>query len=118
MFARAHRAREAGQAAAEVVAVVPSLVLLVLALAQLALAGHAAWSAANAARAGARAAHVGGDAESVALGSLPRHLREHAEVEGAGPIRVRVETPGLIPGVPRIPFSASAALEPDAGGDG
>jgi hypothetical protein len=109
---------QSGQAAAELVAVVPVLVLVVLALAQLALAGHAAWSAANAARAGARAAHVGGDPESVALDSLPEHLREHAEVEDSGPIRVRVEAPGLLPGVPRIPLAASAALDPAAGSDG
>jgi TadE-like protein len=109
---------DAGQAAAELVAVVPLLVLVVIALAQLALAGHAAWSAANAARAGARAAHVGGDARSVALDSLPDHLRDGAEVEDSGPIRVRVEAPGLLPGLPRIPLSASAELDPDPGGDG
>jgi hypothetical protein len=118
VFARTGEPREQGQASAELLAVVPLLALLALALAQLALAGHAAWSAANAARAGARAAHVGGDAARAALDSLPDHLRGHAEVEDAGPIRVRVEAPGLVPGVPRIPLAASAALEPDAGGDG
>jgi TadE-like protein len=109
---------ERGQASAELIVVVPLLVLVVMALAQLAIAGHAAWSAANAARAAARVAHVGGDARSVAIDSLPSHLREHAEVEDSGPIRVRVEAPGLVPGVPRIPLSASAALEPDPGHDG
>jgi hypothetical protein len=112
------RCDEDGQASAELVAVVPVLVLLVLVLAQLAIAGHAAWSAANAARAGARAFHVGGDVESVALDSLPEHLRADAEVEDSGRIRVVVEAPGLVPGVPRIPLSASAALDPDAGADG
>ena len=96
-------------------AIVPLLVLVVAAAAQMAAAGWALWSAANAARAGARAAHVGGDAERVALGALPKPLREHAEVEDEEDLRVRVKAPGVVPGVPAIAVSASANLDPLAG---
>lgn len=120
MESRADRGRaEAGQAAAELVAVVPLLVVLTLALGQLAVAGHAAWAAANAARAGARVAHVGGDAERAALASLPGHLRDGARVEQGGAIEVRVRAPALLPGLPAIHLSASASLNPAAeDGDG
>lgn len=101
----------------ELVAVVPLLAIAVVAAAQLAAAGWALWSAGNAARAGARAAHVGGNAERVALGALPRPLRRSAEVEeeagGEGAtVSVRVRTPGLVPGIPPLPVAAAAGLDP------
>jgi len=107
--------REDGQAAAELVAIVPLLVLVVVAAAQMAAAGWALWSAATAARAGARAAHVGGDAEQVARGALPAQLRERAKIDDEEELRVRVEAPGLVPGIPRIAVSAAAGLDPLAG---
>lgn len=106
---------ERGQASAELVAVVPMLVASVLVAAQLAAAGWSLWSAASAARAGARSAHVGGDAERVALGALPEPLREDADVEQEGSFRVRVSVPRLMPGLPRLPLSAAARLDPLAG---
>ena len=106
---------EAGQASAELIAVVPLLVLVVVAAAQLTAAGWALWSAGNAARAGARAAHVGGDPERVAKGALPGPLREHAEVEEDEDLRVRVRAPGLVPGIPSIAVTAAANLDPLAG---
>jgi hypothetical protein len=109
------RRGERGQASAELVAVVPLLVLVVAAAAQMAAAGWSLWSAANAARAGARAAHVGGDAERVALAALPGALREHAEVADEDDLRVLVKAPGVVPGLPRIGVSASANLDPLAG---
>ena len=109
---------ESGQAAAELVAVVPILVALVLVLGQAAVAGHAAWSAANAARAGARAAHVGGDAERAALSALPEHLDGSVEVGEESGVEVRVRAPALIPGLPSLPLSASASLDPMADDDG
>ncbi len=122
MYARAHQTRrvagESGQAAAELVAVVPILVALVLVLGQAAVAGHAAWSAANAARAGARAAHVGGDAERAALSALPEHLHGSVEVGGESGIEVKVRAPALVPGLPSVPLSASASLDPMADEDG
>lgn len=106
---------ETGQASAELVAVVPLLVLVVVAAAQLAAAGWALWSAGTAARAGARAAHVGGDPERVAKEALPRPLREHAEVRDEDDLRVRVRSPGLVPGIPRLTVTAAANLDPLAG---
>lgn len=91
---------------------VPLLVIAVVAAAQLAAAGWALWSAGNAARAGARAAHVGGDAERTALDALPGPLRERAEVEDGDSVEVRVRAPGLVPGIPRLGVSASASLDP------
>jgi hypothetical protein len=103
-------ADEHGQAAAELVAVVPVVVALLLAVAQLAVAGFALWSAGDAARAGARAAHVGGDARAAALSALPGWLERGARVETAGPVEVSVQAPALLPGVPAIPVSAATEL--------
>jgi len=103
---------ERGQAAAELVAVVPFLLALLLAVAQLAVAGFALWSAGDAARAGARAAHVGGDARAAALSALPGWLDNGARVATSGPVEVRVEAPALLPGVPSIPVSAATELQP------
>lgn len=94
----------------------PVLVVAVVAAAQLAAAGWALWSSGTAARAGARAAHVGGDPERVALGALPRSLRDEAKVEDGEDLRVSVKAPGLVPGIPRIPVSAAANLDPLADG--
>lgn len=89
---------------------VPIALAVVLAVAQFAIAGYALWSAGDAARAGARAANVGGDPERAALSALPEWLERSAEVGEEGPIRVRVEAPALLPGVPSIPVHAEAAL--------
>ena len=103
-------ADERGQAAAELVAVVPFLLALLLAVAQLAVAGFALWSAGDAARAGARAAHVGGNARAAALSALPSWLERGAQVRTSGPVEVHVEAPALLPGVPSIPVSAATEL--------
>jgi hypothetical protein len=103
---------EEGQAAAELVVIVPLLVALVAAVAQLTVAGYALWSAGDAARAGARAAEVGGDAEAAARSALPGWLERGAEVDAAGPVEVRVEAPAVLPGVPAIAVSAATDLNP------
>jgi TadE-like protein len=97
---------QTGQAAAELVAVVPLLIVVLLAVAQLAIAGYALWSAGTAARAGARAAEVGGDPESAARSALPGWLEDGARIESGDPIEVRVAAPALLPGAPAIPVSA------------
>jgi hypothetical protein len=108
---------EHGQTAAELVAVVPLLLILLAAIAQLAIAGYALWAAGDAARAGARAVAVGGDTESAARSALPEWLERDAEVsETDGPVEVRVAAPALLPGIPAIPLSAAAELDPT--GDG
>lgn len=103
-----------GQVAAELVAVVPVLLVLALALAQLAIAGYSLWSAEGAARAGARAALVDGDVERAARSALPRWLGDDAKIDEADPVEVEVEAPALLPGVPSLPLSAEASLDPEA----
>ena len=103
---------EDGQAAAELVVIVPLLIAMLAAVAQLAVTGYALWSAGDAARAGARAAEVGGDAEAAARSALPGWLERGAEVDGAGPVEVTVEPPAVLPGVPAIAVSAATDLDP------
>ncbi len=107
---------ERGQASAELIAVVPALLLGVLIAAQLGIVGYALWSAGAAARAGARAAHVDGDAEAAARSALPGPLRSGAEVSQDDDVEVEVEVrvPALVPGLPRVPLRATAALGPGA----
>lgn len=110
-----------GQAAVELVAAVPVLIAVMLLVAQFAIAGHALWSAGDAARAGARAAHLGDDAQGAAMRALPPWLEGGAEVEAVAgaAVQVRIAAPALIPGVPDIPVEASARLEPaPVDGDG
>jgi len=109
------RIDERGQASAELVAVIPALLVAVLVAAQIGVVGWALWSAGSAARAGARAAHVGGDAEAAARSALPTHLRKGSRVTDDGDVGVRVRVPALVPGLPRIPLEVSAALDPAAG---
>ncbi len=98
---------------------VPVAIALLLAVGQFAIAGYALWSAGDAARVGARAAHVGGDPGRAARSALPGWLEDGAEIDPAGPVRVRVAAPALLPGVPSIPVEAGAAIEPTgAGADG
>jgi hypothetical protein len=99
-----------GQASVELVAVLPLLLVCALAVGQLVVAGYALWSAGTAARAGARAAHVGGDAEAAARSALPRPFRERARVSADRGVSVSVQAPPLVPGLPRIPIRASAEL--------
>jgi pilus assembly protein CpaE len=109
---------EAGQASVELVATLPALVAVALLVAQVVVAGWALWSAANAARAGARAAYVGGSAGAAARSALPGPLRDGARVRSAGDVEVSVHAPGLVPGLPSIPVSARAGLDPEGGSGG
>lgn len=101
---------QAGQASAELVAVIPILIVVVALAGQLAVVGYSLWSAASAARAGARAAAVGGDPQRAARSALPGFLADGAEVDDAGPVEVRVRAPALLPGVPAIPVDAATEL--------
>src|SRR3954468_18155325 len=67
------RAHE-GQAAVELVAVIPIVIVLAAALWQAVVAGQAVWVSGAAARAAARAAAVGGDAEAAARRAPPGGL--------------------------------------------
>ena len=94
------KADPSGQAAVELVVIVPLLIVVLAVVAQLAVAGYALWTAGDAARAGARAATVGGDPEAAARSALPGWLGRGAEVDVSGPVEVRVQAPALLPGVP------------------
>jgi hypothetical protein len=89
-------------------------VCLVLA-GQAVAAGWALWSAGVAARAGARAEHVGGDAEAAARRALPGALRGGAVIRAGDGVRVRVRVPELIPGVQLPSVAASSTLDAPAG---
>jgi hypothetical protein len=102
--------REDGQAAVELIALLP-LAALVLAVAwQLVVAGHAVWSAGAAARSAARAAALGHDARRAAQAALPRALGHGLRVRdrGGGEVRVEVRIPRVF-GLPSVGHVGAAA---------
>jgi pilus assembly protein CpaE len=92
---------EAGQAAVELVGLLPLLVLLALGAWQAVVAGQAAWLAAGAARASARAAAVGDDPATAARRTLPpaleRGLRITTATSGTA-VTVRIGIPNVVLG--------------------
>jgi hypothetical protein len=84
-----------GQAAVEVLAVVPALLVAGFVAWQLVLAGHAVWLAAGAARVAARADLVGDDPKQAAASALPVALERGLDVEqpGSGFTRVHLAVP-------------------------
>ena len=89
-----------GQAAVELVALLPLVVVVGALLCQLALAGHVAWAAGAAARSAARAHAVGHDARAAARDALPVDLRRGVRISETadGAIRVHVAIPAVAPG--------------------
>jgi hypothetical protein len=85
---------ESGQAAVELVALLPLLAAVLALCWQAVLAGHAAWAVSAAARAAARAAAVGGDPGAAARAHLPaaleRGLRVRAPAGGAVELSLRI----------------------------
>jgi len=84
-----------GQAAVELVAVLPVVAALLAGLWQAAVVGHTAWSAGRAAQAAARASALGFDARAAARSVLPSALEHGLRVRGArdGAVRVTVHVP-------------------------
>ena len=108
-FGRESQATESGQAAVELVAILPLVGLAAILSFHLALAGWGLWSAAESARAGARAAEVDSNARRIALAALPTIFRERASIDlSAGKARVSLVVPSLLPGVnlPRVQAEA------------
>ncbi|MFL5818680.1 MAG: pilus assembly protein [Conexibacter sp.] len=105
----------AGQAAVELVALLPLLVAVALAILQALAAGVASELAGHAAQSGAVALAEGRDAAAAARASLPGWARPRVRVEVHGTrLRVQVTPPSLLPGVAeRLTASATA----DAGRD-
>jgi pilus assembly protein CpaE len=107
------RTGESGQAAVEVVALLPWVALLLALAWQLVLAGDAASAVAAAARAAARAAAVGADPGAAARAHLPRRLERGLEVRRDGAaVRVRVAVPAVVPKLRLGHVSAHASFAP------
>lgn len=105
---------DTGQAAVELVALLPLLVALCALAWQLVVAGHAVWAVHAAARAAARAHAIGLDARAAARARLPAELRGDLRVgsEDDGTVRVAVRIPAIL-GLYRLgEASAHAHFEP------
>jgi hypothetical protein len=102
--------RDDGQAAVELIALLPLVALLAAGAWQLAVAGHAAWSADAAARAAARAVATGGDARAAARASLPGRLEQGLKVAAGdeGDVRVTLRVPPVL-GLPALGSVSAAA---------
>jgi hypothetical protein len=102
--------RTDGQAAAELVALLPLAALLLAGAWQLAVAGHAVWAADAAARAAARAAAVGDDPRAAALRALPGRLGRDARVRDRddGTVEVTVGVPPIL-GLPVLGHASATA---------
>jgi hypothetical protein len=103
-----------GQAAVELVALLPLVVVLLALAYQALLAGQAAGEAHVAARAAARANAVGADPTGAARAHLPsgleRGLRVHTTT--AGDVRVSVRIPRVLPAVSVGRVAATAHFRP------
>jgi hypothetical protein len=110
--------RDAGQAAVELVCVLPLLAAVLAVAWQLVVAGHAAWAAAAAARAAARAAAVGADPASAARAHLPKSLESGLRVitGRGGAVRVSVEVPRILAGLSVGRVAATSRFRPQDGG--
>lgn len=102
--------RSEGQAAAELVALLPLAALLLAGAWQLVIAGHAAWAAGSAARAAARASAVGGDPGAAARAELSRRLEHDLRVRdrGSGTVEVRLRIPPVL-GLPVLGHTTATA---------
>jgi hypothetical protein len=102
--------RADGQAAVELVALLPLAALLLAGAWQLAVAGHAAWAADAAARAAARAAAIGDDARAAARRELPGRLAHDLRVHerGEGTVEVTVRIPPVL-GLPVLGHTTASA---------
>lgn len=89
-------AAQRGQAAVELVALLPALALLIVLGWQIALAAHGWIAASGAARTGARAHEVGAPLEAAARAAIPRDgVRVSARVGAGGATRVVVRAPAV-----------------------
>ncbi|MEQ8834451.1 MAG: hypothetical protein RIB67_08395 [Miltoncostaeaceae bacterium] len=97
------RSASSGQAAVELLALVPAVAVLALVGWQIVVGAHAWLHAAGAARAGERGALVGADPAEAARAAVPEGWgRRLAITPAAGerPLRVHVRIPAVLPGLP------------------
>jgi hypothetical protein len=106
-----------GQAAVELVALLPLVVLVALLVLQALAAGGAAALAGHAAEAGAVAALQGRDAEAAARAAVPGWSRAGLDVQVRGnDVRVRLRPPALTRGLgERLAAEADARVAGTAG---
>jgi Flp pilus assembly protein TadG len=106
-----------GQAAVELVALLPLVAILLAVAWQIVLAAHAAWSAGVAARAAARAHAVGADAAAAARAHLPRSLERGMRVStrAYGGVVVSLRIPGAVRGLRLGRATATARFDPQSG---
>ncbi len=106
-------AADHGQAAVELIALLPALVAVGLAVLQLLAVGYASVLAAGAAEAGALALAAGTDARAGVKEALPGWSRTRARVEvSGGRVEVRLRPPSPLRDLAeRLEVSAAAAVE-------
>lgn len=107
------RGGQRGQAAIELVAMLPLVLVVALVGAQLLAVGYASVLAGNAAEAGALALAGGGDVRAAARAALPGWSRARARVEmSGGKVRVKLRPPALLRVLAdELEVSATAAVE-------
>ena len=104
------RRSERGQAAVELVGMLPLLFLVVFAVAQVLVAGLAREAAHHAAQAGAMALLQGGDPLKEARAAAPDWSRQRLSVSVRDrTVRVHVVPPALVPGTGGLLASTSSA---------
>jgi hypothetical protein len=111
---RAGAQDEDGQAAVELVAVLPVLGLVLVLAWQALVAGQTWWLASAAAREGARASALGGDPGAAARRVLPRGARPRVTRAGADGIRVRLDIPPVLAGLRLGSVTVRARMEPQS----
>ena len=104
---------EYGQAAVELLAVLPLVLTVAAVAAQLLAVGYSSVLAGNAAEAAALAVAGGGDPRAAAREALPGWSRAHARVSvGGGEVRVKLRPPTLLrPLADELEISATASVE-------
>lgn len=105
-----------GQAAVELVALLPVIVLVAGSVWQVAVAGQALWLVGSAARAAARANAVGLDPEAAARSALPDRLERGMRVRTAkdGSVTVVVPVPAVLGPARLGTVDARARFEPQS----
>jgi Flp pilus assembly protein TadG len=104
---------ERGQAAVELLAVLPLVLAVAMAAAQLLAVGYASVLAGNAAEAAALAVAGGGDPRAAARQALPGWSRAHARVAvRGGEVRVNMRPPTLLrPLADELEVAGTASVE-------
>jgi hypothetical protein len=106
--------RTAGQAAVELVALLPAIIAVLTLALQALLAGSAVWEARVAARAAARAHAFGADATQAAKAHLPSRLEQGLRVrtETSGAVHVSIRIPTVVPAIRLGRASATSHFRP------